>query len=105
MADDSSIVEAWDCIPPSTIFHCWGKLVQIDRRYEQFLSDLQESTKISIANPLNHDEKATASVIEEITEDYLNYDEGTIHSHVKPFSVPIHEHVYECIQAGLIVQL
>ena len=55
-------MEAWDCIPP-------GIQVQIDRssvgRYEQFLPDLQVSTKISIASLLNHDEKATASVIEE----------------------------------------
>ena len=35
------------------------------------------------------------------TEDYLNYDEDTVHSHVKHFSVPMYEHVYECIQAGL----
>ena len=72
MADGSSIA----CIPP-------GILVQIDRssvgRYEQFLSDPQVSTKISTASRLNHDEKAAASVIEEITERYL---EDTIHSHV-----------------------
>ena len=101
-------MEAWDCIQPSTIFHCWQKtgiLVQIDRsivgRYDQFLSDLPASTKISIASLLNHDDQATASqseaVIEEITEGYLNY----VHNHVKPFLVPMHEHVYECIQAGL----
>ena len=101
-------VEAWDCIPPSTIFHCWQKtgiLVEIDRsnvgRYEEFLSNLQVSTKISIATLLNHDEKATTSVIEDITEGYLNYDEDIIHSHVEPITIPMHEHVYECIQAGL----
>ena len=27
--------------------------------------------------------------------------EDTVHSHVKHFSVPMYEHVYECIQAGL----
>ena len=34
------------------------------------------------------------AVIEEITEGYLNYVHIT-------FLVPMHEHVYECIQAGL----
>ena len=75
-------MEAWGCIPPSTIFHYYFKLV------DQFLSDLQASTEISIASLLNHDEQATASesVIEEITESYLNYDEDTIHNHVKPYA-------------------
>ena len=90
-------MEAWDCIPPSTIFHCWRKtgiLVQIDRssvgRYDQFLSHLPASTKITIISLLNHDEQATApeSVMEDITEGYLNYDADTIHNHVKPFLVP-----------------
>ena len=77
-------------LPPSTIFHCWQKtgiLVQIDRssvgRYDQFLSDLPASTKISVASLLNHDDQATASqseaVIEEITEGHLNY----VHNYAK----------------------
>ena len=51
---------------------------------------------------MNHDEQATASesVIEEITEGYLNYDEDTIHNHVKPFS-SLCVNIDECIQAGL----
>ena len=56
---------------------------------------------ISITSLLNHDDQATTSqseaIIKEITKGYLNY----VHNHVKPFLVPMHEHVYECIQAGL----
>ena len=98
-------IAAWDEIPASTIFHCWQKTgihPYIDRaivgRHDQFLTDIQQATRISVASLLNHTTDQAPDV-EQITKLYLQHDEDVATTDVS--TVCISEHVADCISAGL----
>ena len=99
-------VKAWDEIPANVIFNCWQKTgihPQMDRpviwSYDQFLHDLQKATQISVARLLDSD--AAQASVEEVTNEYLLYDEDSTTISAESHTIEMAVHVKECIDAGL----
>lgn len=76
------IAEAWDELPPQTVFHCWQKVglvagIDSDRdertSYEDYLTLLQQSANTSMQSLLDFD--CNSQQVEDLTNNFLFFDE------------------------------